>query len=391
MAWRAPLLAILAACGCQPRGSEAQAEGLPVSPSNVTGKTPGPAAPPGDPVAARLAALTPTTGIPDPARDEVLFTVAGSVHPDDAQWARFVALYQAFRADQSALVDRYSVGLPGRGRTGGPPGGAAPAGSPPRGRPGGGPPPGGPSGGGGPGAGGGPGRMQQQIAAARTELLALQDQFLSEGRTIWTTDAQRAAWDTCAASVNLFPPSTKGALDEAFLDPDAGPKVGELAPDFHLRDVAGSLVQLSSFRGKPLVIEFGSYTCPAFRAQSRRLQPLIDGYGGRVGFVVVYGHEAHPTDAWVSAENVREGIAIASHTTWEERQTCALLTRDALGLKATILVDELAETVVRGWGGHPNAGYVLDAAGVVVSRQHFIDAAETGRVLDGLLAGTGGR
>lgn len=223
--------------------------------------------------------------------------------------------------------------------------------------------------------------MQQQVATARTELLALQDRFLTEARLLLTTDAQRTAWDACAASVNLFPPSTRGALDEAFLDPDAGPKVGEVAPDFTLRGLDGKPVSLTSFRGKPVVVEFGSYTCPAFREQSRRLQPLIDGYGGKVGFLVVYGHEAHPTDGWVNQVNTREGIAIASHTSWEQRQKCALLTKDALGLEATIVVDEMGEAVLRGWGGHPNTGYVLDATGRVVSRQHFINADETARVL----------
>ena len=44
-------------------------------------------------------------------------------------------------------------------------------------------------------------------------------------------------------------------------EPDA-PKVGELAPDFELKDVAGTeSVRLSDFRGKrPVALVFGSFT-----------------------------------------------------------------------------------------------------------------------------------
>ena len=38
------------------------------------------------------------------------------------------------------------------------------------------------------------------------------------------------------------------------------PKVGEMAPDFTLPNLDGGEFALSSLRGKPLVIEFGSIT-----------------------------------------------------------------------------------------------------------------------------------
>jgi len=227
--------------------------------------------------------------------------------------------------------------------------------------------------------------MQQRVSQARERFTALETKFLADGRAVLTTTEQLQAWDLCASSVDLSPASTKSALDEAFLDPDAGPAVGETAPDFSLRDVNGAAVSLSSLRGRPVVIQFGSYTCPAFREQASQLQPVVDGYGGKVAFVVVYGHEAHPTDGWVSQVNVREGIAIPSHQTWEDRQKAALTARDALGIRGTILVDEVPDKTVEAWGGHPNTGYVLDANGVVASRQPFVSATEVKSVLDSLV------
>ena len=40
----------------------------------------------------------------------------------------------------------------------------------------------------------------------------------------------------------------------------AKPAVGEVAPDFELKTLAGETVKLSAFRGKPLVIIKGGYT-----------------------------------------------------------------------------------------------------------------------------------
>ena len=55
-----------------------------------------------------------------------------------------------------------------------------------------------------------------------------------------------------------------------------GPQLGQLAPDFTLKTQDGQgPITLSSFRGKrPVVLTFGSYTCPPYRALSPGLNPL---------------------------------------------------------------------------------------------------------------------
>lgn len=43
-----------------------------------------------------------------------------------------------------------------------------------------------------------------------------------------------------------------------------GPRMGEIAPDFELTDLDGTTVRLRHLRGRPVVIGFGSYSCPIF-------------------------------------------------------------------------------------------------------------------------------
>lgn len=378
------------ACGF---GPESPAPPSAPSVAQAAGTTPAPSA-------SRLAAVTPTPAVPDPANDEVLAYIDASVKPDDATWQKLVALYQQFRADQSAITQKYQAMLPGggagagAGAGGGMAAGGRPAGPPPEGRPlpqrppgagamGNRPPPG--AGGRPGGAPGGQGRLQQTISAARAEYQALEQAFLANGRAALTTDAQRHAWDLCASSVDLGPPTTGGPLDEVRFDPNAGPQVGDLAPDFTLTSIDGGQVSLSSFRGRPVVLEFGSYTCPAFRETATKLQPLIAQYGRNVAFVVVYGPEAHPSDGWVAPQNLAAGISIPQHRSEADRQKCALDARSALKLDgATILIDGLDNAVVKAWGGHPNRSYIVDPSGKVVARNLFSDPEETKRILSSM-------
>src|SRR5262245_65913339 len=57
-----------------------------------------------------------------------------------------------------------------------------------------------------------------------------------------------------------------------------GPQIGEPAPDFCLTKADGSgEVSLRSFRGKkPVVLIFGSYTCPVFRRRATALNAVYD-------------------------------------------------------------------------------------------------------------------
>ena len=50
---------------------------------------------------------------------------------------------------------------------------------------------------------------------------------------------------------------------------DASPLLGKAAPDVELRRPEGGTFRLSSLRGQPVLLAFGSYTCPQLRHRAR--------------------------------------------------------------------------------------------------------------------------
>ncbi|MGH7179536.1 MAG: deiodinase-like protein, partial [Tepidisphaeraceae bacterium] len=89
--------------------------------------------------------------------------------------------------------------------------------------------------------------------------------------------------------------------------------VGKPAPDFELKKLDGQTVQLSSFKGKLLVLVFGSYTSPAFRSRAASLEELRREFNTRASFLLVYTKEAHPSGGWEVERNADEKIQVALH------------------------------------------------------------------------------
>lgn len=216
----------------------------------------------------------------------------------------------------------------------------------------------------------------------REALQPINAQFLADSRAILDA-ARQEAWDGCAAGLDLMPQRGRGGRGGP--DPSKGPNVGEPAPDFELADLDGKRLNLKSLRGKPVVVEFGSYTCPVFRRQVDGLAALRAEFGNEVHWLMIYTAEAHPTDGRVAPINSRAGIEIPQHTSFEKRLECAKLCKEKLNLKLQVLVDDFDDKVTKAYGGHPNRGYVVDAEGTVVSKQVWIDAEDTRKALDAIL------
>src|SRR6266851_835543 len=85
-----------------------------------------------------------------------------------------------------------------------------------------------------------------------------------------------------------------GALAFASLLAASGELSNRPAPDFRLTDSKGRVVALSDFKGKPLIVEFLSTTCP----HCQKIAPILDAvhskFKGRVGVV---GIAAYPDNA----------------------------------------------------------------------------------------------
>jgi thiol-disulfide isomerase/thioredoxin len=146
-----------------------------------------------------------------------------------------------------------------------------------------------------------------------------------------------------------------------------GPQLGELAPDFTLETQDGKgPITLSSFRGKkPVVLTFGSYTCPPYRSLSPTLNPLRERYGDRVEFLAVYVREAHPTDGWSTEGNSQIGIEVKQPTSQSERLAVAQKFCSVLKPSFPLLVDEFNDRVGHAYSGMPNRLYLIDRDGKV--------------------------
>lgn len=151
----------------------------------------------------------------------------------------------------------------------------------------------------------------------------------------------------------------------------AGPKPGESMPDFDLPTIDGGRITKSDFVGqRPLVLTFGSVTCPMTAAARDVLKELYEQYGDRVAFVTLYVREAHPGDRYPQASSMEDKIYHAR----------AYAERDQIPWP--IAVDDTEGTLHRALDPKPNAAYVMAEDGTVAFRTLWSNDAHAMR--DGL-------
>lgn len=135
----------------------------------------------------------------------------------------------------------------------------------------------------------------------------------------------------------------------------AGPRAGETAPDFAFKTMAGDLVKLSDYRGRWLVLETGSYTCPMFVRNIAPMQKLSHEFAD-VEFLVVYVREAHP------------GARTGPHETFDDKVDLAQRQKASTPDARDFLIDSVDGDAHRAMGAFPNLVYVVDPDGRVVYR-----------------------
>jgi tetratricopeptide (TPR) repeat protein len=148
---------------------------------------------------------------------------------------------------------------------------------------------------------------------------------------------------------------------------EAGPKPGTLAPRLQLAraDGSGPVKVTSPEPGKPVVLVFGSYTCPNFRKAAGALNELSERFGGQASFLLVYIREAHATDSWQSTVNEREHVQIAPAASIEQKRDYAAMCQRKLHLRFPSVVDGLDNAAERAYAAWPSRVYVISSQGVV--------------------------
>lgn len=84
------------------------------------------------------------------------------------------------------------------------------------------------------------------------------------------------------------------AGDPIHLEQEA-PRLGYLAPDFRLPDLAGKPTALSDYRGKPLLLNFWATWCPPCRAEMPDLERFYQLHGDQIGLLGVNWGEPQAT------------------------------------------------------------------------------------------------
>src|SRR5262249_50882732 len=130
----------------------------------------------------------------------------------------------------------------------------------------------------------------------------------------------------------------KSALANGFHFADApsgGVAVGAPAPPVGALDVRHP--------AKPVVLLFGSYTCPKLRSSASELRRIAAQFHDGADFRLVYINEAHakggPETAWQSSINTREGIDLQPPRDLAEKQAHAELCVRKLSLPFATVVD----------------------------------------------------
>ena len=124
--------------------------------------------------------------------------------------------------------------------------------------------------------------------------------------------------------------------------------------------------------GRPLLLAFGSRTCPVTESSMAGLIDLYERYGKSIRFVMVQVREAHP------------GASIPQPRTMEQKRTHAMDLRAQSRLPFEVAVDDLEGGLHLTLGSRPNSLFVVSSQGTILLSAQW--ANETGAIGQGLSA-----
>lgn len=148
--------------------------------------------------------------------------------------------------------------------------------------------------------------------------------------------------------------------------PSHDPGPGDQLPTFGLPTTTGgrfSSEQLDG-SGRPVMLVFGSLTCPITESAGPDLARLHRLFGDRVRFVVVNVREAHP------GERARQ----TSDPDEKARRAAEL--RHHHGFAFEVAIDDADGSLHQWFGTRPSSAYVIDPNGTIIFRAHWSSASE---------------
>ncbi len=167
------------------------------------------------------------------------------------------------------------------------------------------------------------------------------------------------------------------------------PRIGDVAPALRLTTTDGSVVTLDEFRGRTLVLQFGSLTCPVYRGNIAAMKSLREKAPPNVAFLLVYTTEAHPSGSpspyanreWVPEKNTLENALKPQTTTLEQRLANAAELRSRFGETGLVAVDGMDNAAWKAFGSRPNSAFVIGPDGRIVLAQEWLEPVSLSKAL----------
>jgi hypothetical protein len=130
-----------------------------------------------------------------------------------------------------------------------------------------------------------------------------------------------------------------------------------MAPDFDLPTTSGGRFRLGARRGKtPVLLTFGSLTCPQTIGAVAALKDVAREFRGRIELVTVYVRELHPGERRPQPRSLLTKMSRA-------REWIALD-----GVTWTVAVDRLDGETHRAYGSLPAPAFLVDSTGRITAR-----------------------
>lgn len=134
-------------------------------------------------------------------------------------------------------------------------------------------------------------------------------------------------------------------------------KAGDYLPSSRLFTANGMQTTIKDLAsGKPVLLIFGSLTCPMTASAMPALNELYQKFGNRVEFVIVNVREAHPGELHPQPE------------TAEEKQDHARALARHYDLPWNVVSDDIDGHLHRSLDPKPNSAFLIDADGMIVFR-----------------------
>lgn len=160
-------------------------------------------------------------------------------------------------------------------------------------------------------------------------------------------------------------PTISAVLQDMYI-PKGDPGPGDRVEPFDLPTTDGGRVSTADLEedGRPVLLVFGSQTCPVTESAADGLKALHSAYGAEVRFVMVNVREAHP------------GLSIRQpHSALDKLRNARDLKRRH-HLPFEVAIDDLDGTLHRALGPRPNSAFLIDRTGTIRFRAHWANQTE---------------